>query len=101
MAEARVQTSASDSVVSLPISETERSREAALRKQFSAYWSNAHGEPRAIFDAFIATTPSADDASSSIWRSYRAVRSHSSTAPPFSGVPFALRRPEARSGIVR
>src|SRR5262245_27941199 len=61
MADARLQTGDSGRAVTFPISEAERAREAALRAQFSAYWSNAQGEPRAIFDAFVATTPIADD----------------------------------------
>lgn len=35
----------------------ERAREAALRERFASFWGSASGEPRAIYDTFIAATP--------------------------------------------
>src|SRR5690242_2828192 len=40
--------------VTIPLSDEEREREAALRAGFARFWSTATGEPRAIFDSFIS-----------------------------------------------
>ncbi|MCE4223356.1 alpha/beta hydrolase [Methylobacterium sp. C25] len=42
------------------LSEAERSREAALREQFAAFWGTATGEPRAIYDRFVGACPVQD-----------------------------------------
>lgn len=39
------------------IAADERARETALRERFASFWGSASGEPRAIYDAFIAATP--------------------------------------------
>jgi epsilon-lactone hydrolase len=49
--------------VTIPLSSEERERETALRARIARYWSTASGEPRAIFDSFISTTPFADGVS--------------------------------------
>lgn len=41
----------------IPISADERERERALRERFASFWGNATGEPRAVYDAFIAASP--------------------------------------------
>lgn len=43
------------------ITADERARETALRERFANFWGSASGEPRAIYDAFIAATPPAAD----------------------------------------
>jgi acetyl esterase/lipase len=45
----------------LPIDADERQHEAALRERFASFWSSAAGEPRMVYDTFIAATPLADD----------------------------------------
>ncbi|MBR0641303.1 alpha/beta hydrolase [Plastoroseomonas hellenica] len=43
------------------ITADERAREAALRERFASFWKSASGEPRVIYDAFIAATPLATE----------------------------------------
>jgi epsilon-lactone hydrolase len=43
------------------ISAAERERERVLRQRFADFWATASGEPRAIYDDFISTTPITDD----------------------------------------
>lgn len=43
------------------ISLAEREREDSLREQFARFWETATGEPRAIYDAFISSSPLTDD----------------------------------------
>jgi acetyl esterase/lipase len=50
-------------IVTIPLPAGEREREAALRARFLQFWSTARGEPRAIFDSFISSTPIADGVS--------------------------------------
>lgn len=40
-----------------PISDAERAREDALRDRFAGFWGSASGEPRDVYDAFIAGCP--------------------------------------------
>jgi len=53
----------SGGTVFIDISAEERARESALRDRFAQFWSTASGEPRAIYDAFIAASPLADGVS--------------------------------------
>jgi acetyl esterase/lipase len=46
-----------DRTTIIRISPDERERESALRKRFAHFWETASGEPRAIYDSFIAATP--------------------------------------------
>jgi len=41
----------------ISISDAERQRETALRERFASFWGTATGEPRDIYDRFIAATP--------------------------------------------
>lgn len=41
----------------IPISAEERQRERALRERFASFWATAVGEPRAVYDRFIADSP--------------------------------------------
>ena len=41
----------------IQISADERARERALREHFANFWNTATGEPRAIYDTFIAAGP--------------------------------------------
>jgi acetyl esterase/lipase len=41
----------------IDIAPGERAREAALRERFASFWSAARGEPRAVYDEFIAACP--------------------------------------------
>lgn len=41
----------------IPISGDEQQRENVLRKRFADFWATAVGEPRAIYDQFIAASP--------------------------------------------
>lgn len=43
------------------ISADERERERVLRRRFADFWAKASGEPRAIYDAFIAASPITPD----------------------------------------
>src|SRR5262245_42855909 len=43
------------------LSPEEKRREDVLRERFAAFWSAASGEPRAIYDTFIAGTPLSSD----------------------------------------
>jgi len=47
----------------IKISHDERARADALRERFTTFWGSATGEPRAIYDRFIAASPLADDIS--------------------------------------
>lgn len=48
----------------ITISDDERQREHALRERFASFWRSATGEPRAIYDTFIAASPLAEGVSS-------------------------------------
>lgn len=50
--------------VIFPLANDDRDREKALREQYAQFWSGATGDPRTIYDSFIATTPIADSVSS-------------------------------------
>src|SRR5687767_2049461 len=39
------------------ITADERARESTLRRRFTEFWGSASGEPRAIYDIFIAGSP--------------------------------------------
>lgn len=45
----------------IAISLDERERERALRDRFARFWGMASGEPRAVYDAFIAASPLTQD----------------------------------------
>jgi monoterpene epsilon-lactone hydrolase len=53
----------SGGTVFIDISAEERERERALRDRFAQFWSTASGEPRAVYDAFIAASPLVDGVS--------------------------------------
>lgn len=42
------------------LSSEERAQEKALREHFASFWGSATGEPRAIYDTFIAASPMAE-----------------------------------------
>ncbi|WP_407521265.1 alpha/beta hydrolase [Methylobacterium oryzisoli] len=46
--------------VTVPLSSAERQRETALRERFARFWGEATGQPRAIYDAFVAGSPLAE-----------------------------------------
>src|SRR5262245_41255811 len=46
--------------VVLPISAAESARERDLRARFANFWTTATGDPRTIFDTFIAASPLID-----------------------------------------
>src|SRR5262245_43983547 len=39
------------------ISPNEHGRESALRRRFAHFWETASGDPRAVYDTFIAASP--------------------------------------------
>lgn len=43
-----------------PLAAEEAQREHALRQHFAQFWAKAAGEPRAVYDRFIAATPLVD-----------------------------------------
>ena len=43
----------------IPLSDAERDREVALRRHFADFWGSETGEPRAIYDRFVAASPRA------------------------------------------
>ena len=43
----------------IPLSDAERDREIALRRHFADFWASETGDPRAIYDRFVAATPRA------------------------------------------
>ncbi len=43
--------------ITIGLSDNEREKELALRERFANFWSSATGEPRAIYDTFIASCP--------------------------------------------
>jgi acetyl esterase/lipase len=45
----------------ITLSRDEREREIALRERFASFWATASGEPRAIYDSFIAASPLTDN----------------------------------------
>lgn len=47
----------------IPLADAERDRETALRRHFADFWASETGEPRAIYDRFVATSPRAGDVS--------------------------------------
>src|SRR5262245_37328589 len=42
------------------ITAEERAREVELRGHFARFWGSATGDPRAVYDTFIAATPLVD-----------------------------------------
>ena len=47
----------------IPIHNDDISAERALRAEFGRFWLTEHGDPRAVYDRFIAATPTAEDVS--------------------------------------
>jgi len=47
----------------IPLADAEREREAALRRHFADFWAGETGEPRAIYDRFVAASPRTGDVS--------------------------------------
>jgi len=43
----------------MPLPDAERDREVALRRHFADFWASETGEPRAIYDRFVAASPRA------------------------------------------
>src|SRR5687768_1608753 len=47
----------------IPIDDDDISAERALRAEFGRFWLTEHGDPRAVYDRFIAATPTTEDVS--------------------------------------
>jgi epsilon-lactone hydrolase len=52
------------SAVTFPLAAADHDRERELRAQFAQFWSTAAGDPRTVYDTFIAATPFAEGVSS-------------------------------------
>jgi epsilon-lactone hydrolase len=62
-AQGHAETKAQLNTTTFPISPEESARETALRRYFADFWQTAEGQPRAIYDRFIAACPVAEDVS--------------------------------------
>jgi len=87
----------------IPIDDAEIAAARALRAEFARFWSTEQGEPRAVYDRFIAATPVARDVSvqstdSGVW-----VRPHTVSEDVLlfvHGGGYGLGSPSAYAGLV-